>query len=160
MAAIDYAAPSPSRVRMRIGRIQRRMDDTRTSTRGRLARVAQRLHARMRTAMLIACVGAAGCAGRQADAAKAPTEGGAAGLAAALGSAVAEAMGTGSPGMVVAVGRGGHVVFARGYGRAAYYPDQRVSIVILQNSQSAERNEAAIERIVLDALRTEHRAGK
>ncbi|MFY0536232.1 serine hydrolase domain-containing protein [Nannocystis pusilla] len=43
---------------------------------------------------------------------------------------------------------------------AAYYPDQRISIVILQNSQSAERNEAAIERIVLDALGPEHRAGK
>ena len=37
---------------------------------------------------------------------------------------------------------------------------RRIGIVILQNSQSAERNEAAIERIVLDALGTAPRAGE
>lgn len=35
---------------------------------------------------------------------------------------------------------------------AAYYPEERLSIVILQNSQSADRGDAEIERLVLDAL--------
>lgn len=36
---------------------------------------------------------------------------------------------------------------------AAYYPAEQLSVVILQNSQSADRNEAEIEQIVLRSLR-------
>lgn len=105
------------------------MDTTRTSARGRLTRTARRAHAKIRAAALFACVGAAGCGERQADAARAePTEGETAGLAAALDEAVAQAMGTGSPGMVVAIGREDQVVFARGYGLANLEDEVAVTV--------------------------------
>lgn len=87
------------------------------------------MRARLRTALLLACVGAAGCGERQTDAAKAePIDGESAALAAALDEAVAKAMGTGSPGMVVAVGRGDQVVFARGYGLANLEDEVAVAV--------------------------------
>lgn len=88
--------------------------------RGTAARAYDTLTVRMKALPLLAVVGAltTGCARMSPRSGPSGDVGVAPGMERGIDAAVARAMATGSPGMVVAVGRDGRVLFAKGYGLA------------------------------------------